>query len=97
MSKVAKDIFVVHVSSVPSESAFSAGKRVMDNFRACMTLKTIEALICTNDWLRSESCDFNKEPTEDGLVLYLTLEKLEKVELFHSNGQPPSDTLIPTD
>lgn len=83
MSKVAKDIFVVHVSSVPLESTFSARKRGMDSFRACLlTPKTVEALICTNDWLRSEGFDFNKEPTEDELELYLTLEKLEKVMVF---------------
>ncbi|VVA32228.1 PREDICTED: zinc finger [Prunus dulcis] len=100
MSKVAKDIFVVSISSVHSESAFSAGKKVVDPFRACLTPKTVEALICTNDWLRSEGFDFNKESTEDELELYLTLEKLEKgkeVESFQLNGQPLSDTLIPTD
>lgn len=72
MSKVAKDIFVVSISSVHSESAFSARKKVVDPFRACLTPKTVEALICTNDWLRSEGFDFNKEPTEDELELYLT-------------------------
>jgi len=78
LSKVAKDIFAVPVSSVPSESAFTAGKKVVDPFRACLTPKTVEALICTNDWLRGEGFDFNKEPTEDDLELYLTLENLEK-------------------
>ncbi|KAH0996674.1 hypothetical protein GBA52_020538 [Prunus armeniaca] len=37
------------VSSVPSKAAFSAGKRVVDPFRASLTPKTMETLICSND------------------------------------------------
>ncbi|CAL9000327.1 unnamed protein product [Prunus brigantina] len=66
------------VSSVPSEAAFSARKRVVDPFRASLTPKTVETLICSNDWLRAASFNFNKEPTEDELEFYITLEKMEK-------------------
>ncbi|CAL9020055.1 unnamed protein product [Prunus brigantina] len=33
LSKIARDVFAVPVSSVPSEAAFSMGKRVVDPFR----------------------------------------------------------------
>ncbi|KAL6509957.1 hypothetical protein OROMI_034988 [Orobanche minor] len=78
LSKIAKDVFAVPASSVPSESAFSAGKRVVNPFRACLTPKTVEALICTNDWLRGEPFDFYKDPTEDELELYYFVEQIEK-------------------
>ncbi|KAL6141588.1 hypothetical protein ACLB2K_059876 [Fragaria x ananassa] len=47
--KLAKDIFVVPCSTVASENAFSLGSRVVDPFRASLTLKTIEALVYTSD------------------------------------------------
>ncbi|XP_038679468.1 zinc finger BED domain-containing protein RICESLEEPER 2-like [Tripterygium wilfordii] len=51
LSKIVRDIFAAPMSSVPSESAFSAGKRVVNPFRACLSPKTVEALICCNDWI----------------------------------------------
>ncbi|XP_038678412.1 zinc finger BED domain-containing protein RICESLEEPER 2-like [Tripterygium wilfordii] len=78
LSKIARDVFVVPVSSVPSESAFSAGKRVVNPFRASLTPKTVEALICTNDWLKARPFDFYNEPTEEEIELYEWCEKIEK-------------------
>ncbi|KAH0976495.1 hypothetical protein GBA52_026214 [Prunus armeniaca] len=60
LSKIARDVFAVPVSSVPSEAAFSMGKRVVDPFRASLTPKTVEALVCTKDWLSQVAFDFNK-------------------------------------
>lgn len=51
LSKIAMDIFTITVSSVPSKATFSTENRVVDPFRACLTPKTVEAPICTNDIL----------------------------------------------
>ncbi|KAL6586437.1 hypothetical protein OROMI_001425 [Orobanche minor] len=77
LSMIAKDIFGIPSSTVASESAFSLGKRVVDPFRSSLSPKMVEALVCTNDWLRAEF-DFRKDPTEDDLILYKEIEEIEK-------------------
>ncbi|CAM8948509.1 unnamed protein product [Rhodiola kirilowii] len=49
LSKISKDIFEVPASTVTSESAFSLGSRVADPFRATLTPKMVEGLVCLND------------------------------------------------
>ncbi|KAK4400521.1 hypothetical protein Sango_1158200 [Sesamum angolense] len=39
---------------VSSESTFSAGGRALDQHRSSLKAETIQALICTGDWLHSE-------------------------------------------
>ena len=41
----------MQVSTVASESAFSAGGRVVDPFRGRLEPETVEALICTKSWI----------------------------------------------
>lgn len=43
----------IHVSTVASESTFSIGGRILDQFRSSLTPKLVESLICTQDWLRT--------------------------------------------
>jgi hypothetical protein len=50
MSLIARDLLAVQVSTVASESAFSAGGRVIDPFRSRLDPEMVEALICTKDW-----------------------------------------------
>jgi hypothetical protein len=49
--QIARDVLVVQVSTVASESAFSAGGRVLDPYHSRLDLKMVEALICTKDWV----------------------------------------------
>ena len=51
LSKLARDILSIQVSTVASESAFSAGGRVVDPFRSRLDPETVQALICTKDWI----------------------------------------------
>ncbi|XP_027157937.1 zinc finger BED domain-containing protein RICESLEEPER 2-like [Coffea eugenioides] len=51
LSKLARDILCVPVSTVASESAFSLGGRILDQFRSSLSPQIVEALVCTKDWL----------------------------------------------
>ncbi|KAL9659080.1 hypothetical protein QQ045_009618 [Rhodiola kirilowii] len=72
-----EDISAGPAPTVASESAFSLGSRVVDPFRATLTPKMVEGLVCLNDWLRGGSFSMYKEPTKIELELYAELEKLE--------------------
>jgi hypothetical protein len=52
LSKMAADILAIPISTVASESTFSAGGRVIDEFRSRLNEDTVEALICGGDWFR---------------------------------------------
>ncbi|CAN1176862.1 Putative AC transposase [Linum perenne] len=66
VSEMAKDILAVPISTVASESCFSTGGRVLDNFRSSLTPHVVEALICAEDWLRTSYKGIsNEEKLED--------------------------------
>ena len=52
LSCMAKDILAIPISTVSSESAFSTGGRVLDQYHSSLHPTTTEALICTQNWLR---------------------------------------------
>ncbi|GFP83889.1 putative ac9 transposase [Phtheirospermum japonicum] len=47
------DILSVPVTTVASESTFSAGGRNIDDRRASMTVDTVQVLLCGNDWIQN--------------------------------------------
>uniref|UniRef100_A0A9I9EK40 HAT C-terminal dimerisation domain-containing protein n=1 Tax=Cucumis melo TaxID=3656 RepID=A0A9I9EK40_CUCME len=54
LGQMARDILAIPVSIVVSESTFSTGGRVVDSSRCSLAPKTVEALICTQNWLNSD-------------------------------------------
>ena len=72
LSRMARDVLAVPVSTVASESAFSTGGRVLDVFRSSLTPKIVEALVCTSDWLRMANKPISVEENLD------ELEKFER-------------------
>ncbi|XP_078156069.1 zinc finger BED domain-containing protein RICESLEEPER 2-like [Carex rostrata] len=61
LAKMERDFLAVQVSTVASESAFSAAGRLTDHSRNSMNAKTIQALICSRDWFYSIDGGFDLE------------------------------------
>jgi hAT family C-terminal dimerisation region len=51
---MARDIFVVFVSTVISESCFSSANRILRDKRSRLGAKTFERIICLKDWFDAE-------------------------------------------
>jgi hAT family protein/uncharacterized protein DUF4413 len=50
LSRIAKDILAIPASTIASESAFSAGRRVLDEKRSRLAPHTIQICVCKKDW-----------------------------------------------
>ncbi|XP_074290126.1 zinc finger BED domain-containing protein RICESLEEPER 1-like [Silene latifolia] len=55
LSMMAQDVLGIPMSTVTSELAFRTGGRVVDQYRSSLSSETMQALICTQDWLQAES------------------------------------------
>ncbi|XP_074288140.1 zinc finger BED domain-containing protein RICESLEEPER 2-like [Silene latifolia] len=53
-ARMARDVLAMPISTVASESTFSAGGRTLDRFRSSLTPKTVQGLICAQDWIRAK-------------------------------------------
>lgn len=54
LAAMARDVLAVPMSTVASESLFSTCGRILDDFRSSLTPKMAQALVCAQDWFRSE-------------------------------------------
>ncbi|KAL4310715.1 hypothetical protein GQ457_01G026340 [Hibiscus cannabinus] len=71
LMRMARDVLAIPVSTIASESAFSTGGRVLDSFRTSLTPRLVEALICTQDWIRA---------SHDTIMIEESLLALENIE-----------------
>jgi hypothetical protein len=70
LSKMARDVLAVFVSTVASESAFSTGGCILDPFRSSLSPDMVQVLICSQNWLKP-------------LVPISLLNAMDEVELLH--------------
>ena len=70
---MARDVLSIPVTSVASESAFSTAGRVLDPFRSSLTPNIVEALVCTQDWLRCSKLECENVEEQ--------LEEFEEIEI----------------
>ena len=77
LSKIARDVLAVPVSTVASESAFSTGGRILDPFRSSLSPLMVQNLVCAQNWLQAHvPISFRKSKDE--------MEALE--DEFHELG-----------
>jgi hypothetical protein len=53
LSKMARDLLVVPISTVASESSFNAGGRVIEPCRVSLSIDTVQMLLSGLDWVRA--------------------------------------------
>ena len=51
LSKIARDVLAIQVSTVASESAFSTSGRTLSSHRSRLHPHTVEALMCAQNWI----------------------------------------------
>nr|XP_012575278.1 zinc finger BED domain-containing protein RICESLEEPER 2-like [Cicer arietinum] len=73
LSKMAADVLVIPISIVASESTFSAGGRVIDEFRFKLNEESVEALICGRDWF-CHKYNVKKKSKVDKQAIQITLK-----------------------
>lgn len=52
LSKMARDILSISVSTLPPDSVFITKKKKMDPYRSSLRPETVEAMICSKDWMQ---------------------------------------------
>jgi hypothetical protein len=67
---MAKDVLAMPASTVPSESAFSTGGRIIDPLRCSLSTDTVEALICAQSWLHTTHTKVNAREAAEELQSY---------------------------
>ncbi|CAN1848269.1 Putative AC transposase [Linum perenne] len=77
LSDIARDVLAIPISTVPSESAFSTGGRVLDSFRSSLSPKIVEAVICCGDWMRSSKFSSIQDEEDD---LNVTMDAGKELE-----------------
>ena len=61
LSKMARDLLAIPISTIASESAFSTSGRVLDAFKSSLIQKIIETLICVQDWIKNSNISLSVE------------------------------------
>ncbi|KAF7834699.1 zinc finger BED domain-containing protein RICESLEEPER 2-like [Senna tora] len=71
LSRIARDVLAIPISTISSESAFSTGGRVLDPFRCSLNSTTVESLICAQNWLRTPKKEID---------LRSSMDEIERIE-----------------
>ncbi|KAJ0930384.1 putative HAT dimerization domain, ribonuclease H-like superfamily [Helianthus annuus] len=73
LSKMARDIFCIPITTVASESAFSAGGRILDDYRSSLSKDMVEILVCGSDWIKALTTLEQSAKVEENLEIKIPL------------------------
>ncbi|KAK1403171.1 hypothetical protein POM88_002776 [Heracleum sosnowskyi] len=84
LALMARDILSIPISTMASESAFSTGGRILDQYRSCLAHAIVESLICTRDWR------FNEKEVLPNYTLEELTQDIIKLSITDDPGPGPS-------
>ncbi|KAK1363197.1 hypothetical protein POM88_038758 [Heracleum sosnowskyi] len=94
LSMISKDILAIPVSTVASESAFSTSGRILDPFRSSLSPKMLEALVCTQSWLKGRHDGIKSDTYLDETYSYEFLEHEEgNLGIMKECAEPSGKTI----
>jgi len=67
-------VLVIHVSTLASKFAFSIGGRVLDPYSCSLTPQMVEALVCTQDWIKRTPSPLPSNENDE----FLEFERIEE-------------------
>jgi hypothetical protein len=76
LAKIVRDVLAIPITIVASESTFSTIGRLLDLFRSSLAPATVEALICSQNWLRAKPLSSNLDIVDDAESYKLKSTKL---------------------
>lgn len=91
LRRIARDVFVIPITIVASEYAFSTSGRVLSEHRSRLTAEMLEALMCLQDWIRNKYK--GKHRDVHVILCFCSLQTNTKHLFFLSiqhNGDPTS-------
>jgi hypothetical protein len=62
LAMMARDVFAVPVSTVPSECCFSSANRILSDKRSKLGPNVFERLVCMKDWIDAENRTQHGDP-----------------------------------
>lgn len=79
LSRMARDVLAIPVSTIASESTFSTSGRILGPYRSSLSPKTVESLICAQNWLREKPISFDISAELKDIE---TMEEIEQGNYF---------------
>jgi hypothetical protein len=80
--KVTQHILVILISIVASESAFSTGGRILDQFQSSISTATVQTLICCQNWLHHGPIPIDNTTLMNDFETYENFESGNKLTHF---------------
>ena len=85
LAKIARDILVVPASTIAFESAFSAGRRVLDEKRSSLAPDVVKICVCKKDWDQTQKRQqgMKEDESDDEDDAWMTMDTSSESGTIH--------------